>query len=108
MNPFRILLYSLIVISLALTNVTCISPDPRYNTSSPPWNQIVTSPIPIPLFSAVPCLSNDKSKVYLVGGMSQDKQNPTNLTIPQTSAYAFNINNLEWTAPVIEILITHF
>ncbi|RIB13703.1 hypothetical protein C2G38_1709741 [Gigaspora rosea] len=34
MNSFRTLLYSLIVISLTLTNVKCYIPDPRYGQSS--------------------------------------------------------------------------
>ncbi|RIB28673.1 hypothetical protein C2G38_2239351 [Gigaspora rosea] len=138
MNPFRLLLSSLIVIGLSLTNVTCFSPatrfgqksvlvgsnlyffggntkNPRFtdevlylnllnsfNIISPPWSQITASPIPTPLFDAMPCLSTDGSTVYLVGGMTQDKQNSSILMIPQPSVYAFNTNNLQWTTPNID------
>ncbi|KAF0553686.1 galactose oxidase [Gigaspora margarita] len=138
MNPFRALFFSLIFISLALTNVRCFGPDGRvgqasvligsnlyffggntmnprftdqviylnlsssFNILSPPWNPIATSPIPILLNSAVPCLSTDKSTVYLVGGMSQNQQNSSILMIPQSSVYAFNTNNLSWTTPNID------
>ncbi|RIB28949.1 hypothetical protein C2G38_1314000 [Gigaspora rosea] len=104
MNSFRTLLYSLIVISLTLTNVKCYIPDPRtgqasvlvgsnlyffggnrspytdqfidqvlylnlsssFNTLSPPWSQIATSPIPTSLYFPFPCLSTDGSTIYLV------------------------------------------
>ncbi|RIB28687.1 hypothetical protein C2G38_2157289 [Gigaspora rosea] len=137
MNSFRILLSSLIVISLVLTNVKCYSPDPRvgqasilvgsnlyffegntknprftnqvlylnlsssFNITSPPWSQIATSPIPIPLQYPALCLSTDGSTVYLVDGLSQDQQNSSILMIPQSSVYAFNTNSLQWTTPSI-------
>ncbi|RIB28684.1 hypothetical protein C2G38_1396824 [Gigaspora rosea] len=135
MNSFRTLLYSLIVISLTLTNVKCYIPDPRtgqasvlvgsnlyffggrnakyndqvlylnlsssFNTLSPPWSQIITSPIPTPLYSPFPCLSTDGSTIYLVGGMSQDHSNSSILMLPSSYTYAFNFNNLQWTTPNI-------
>ncbi|RIB28686.1 hypothetical protein C2G38_2157288 [Gigaspora rosea] len=136
MNSFRTLLYSLIVISLTLTNVKCYIPDPRtgqasvlvgsnlyffggtrnakyndqvlylnlsssFNTLSPPWSQITTSPIPTPLDSPFPCLSTDGSTIYLVGGMSQDHSNSSILMLPSSYTYAFNTNSLQWATPNI-------
>ncbi|RIB28682.1 hypothetical protein C2G38_2137200 [Gigaspora rosea] len=108
MNPFRLLLSSLIVIGLNTKNprftdeVLYLNLLNSFNIISPPWSQITASPIPTPLFDAMPCLSTDGSTVYLVGGMTQDKQNSSILMIPQPSVYAFNTNNLQWTTPNID------
>ncbi|KAF0458558.1 galactose oxidase [Gigaspora margarita] len=77
-----------------------------FSILSPPWKQ-VTMPIPIPLSDAMSCLSTDGSTILLVGGLSQSQLNASDM-LPPSSVYAFNFNNLQWTAQLLTVLPVHF